>query len=802
MNARNSHARRRRLRRLLTGIALAVGVFAATSVPANAAVTATFANGQLTVLGDGAANTITISRDAAGTILVNGGAVSIGGGTATVANTALMSVFGQGGNDTLTLNEANGALPSVQLFGGAGNDTLTGGSGNDLLFGQANNDTLLGKGGFDFLFGGADADTLTGGDADDQVFGESGNDRMIWNPGDDTDLNEGGDGTDTVEVNGGNGTEAFTTTANGTRVRFDRLTPAPFSLDIGTSEKLNVNANGGDDSFSATGNLLAIAITVDGGTGNDTILGSNGADTLLGGDGNDFVDGQQGNDTAFLGANDDTFQWDPGDGSDTVEGADGSDTMLFNGANIAESFDASANGARLRFTRNIGNIVMDVNDVERVDVNALGGADTMTVNSLVGTDVATLNANLAGALGGTTGDALADTVVVNGTKGNDVIDVVGAGTSASVLGLSAQVNVTGSEGANDALVVNALGGNDRVTATTLPAGVIRLTIDGGTGADTLLGSQGADVVLAGDGDDFLVGGRGDDTAFMGAGNDVFQWNPGDADDTLEGQNGQDKMLFFGANIAEDIDVSANGPRVRFFRNIANVTMDLDDVESIEFRALGGADNVAVGDLTGTDLTRADLDLRGPNGGGDGAADSITVNGTPAADVFGAAGDAGGINVFGLHTAVNVFFQEQANDRLTLNGQAGDDAMNAASLQADGIQLTMNGGLGVDSMLGSAGGDLVNGGDGNDLALMGAGDDAFVWNPGDDNDTVEGQAGFDRLLFNGANIAEKDRHRRERRARSFLPRHRQRDDGSERRRGHRLPCTRRGRHDHGQRSLRH
>src|SRR6185369_17265478 len=110
-------------------------------------------------------------------------------------------------------------------------------------------------------------------------------------------------------------------TANGTRVRFDRVSPAPFSLDIGTSEKLVLNANGGDDSFSATGNLAAlIQITVDGGAGNDTLLGSNGADLLLGGDGNDFIDGNQGTDTALLGAGDDTFQWDPGDGNDIVEG--------------------------------------------------------------------------------------------------------------------------------------------------------------------------------------------------------------------------------------------------------------------------------------------------------------------------------------------------------------------------------------------------------------------------------------------------------------------------------------------------
>ena len=143
--------------------------------------------GILSVLGDSLDHAITASRDAAGTILVNNGAVSVLGGTPTVANTGLIQVFGQGGNDTITLNEAVGALPAANLFGGAGNDVLTGGSGNDMLFGQSGNDTLNGKGGADFLFGGDGNDVLTGGDGDDQMFGEGGNDRMIWNPGDDSD---------------------------------------------------------------------------------------------------------------------------------------------------------------------------------------------------------------------------------------------------------------------------------------------------------------------------------------------------------------------------------------------------------------------------------------------------------------------------------------------------------------------------------------------------------------------------------------------------------------------------------------
>ena len=77
------------------------------------------------------------------------------------------------------------------------------------------------------------------------------------------------------------------------------------------------------------------------------------------------------------------------------------------------------------------------------------------------------------------------------------------------------------------------------------------------------------------------------------------------------------------------DVSANGPRVRFFRQPANITMDLDDVERILTQALGGADSAVVHDMSGTDLKNADFELEAAIGGnaGDGAADTVTVEGT-------------------------------------------------------------------------------------------------------------------------------------------------------------------------------
>jgi Ca2+-binding RTX toxin-like protein len=511
--------RTRAARRLVAGTALATGLAAAIAAPANAAVTSTFSSGVLSINGDSLDNTITVSRNAAGQILVNGGAVNVIGGTPTVANTSKIQVFGLGGNDVITLNEASGALPAANLFGGAGNDTLTGGSGGDQLFGQSGNDTLLGKGGFDLLFGGTENDTLTGGDADDQSFGQSGNDRMIWNPGDDTDLNEGGENEDTVEVNGGGGAEQFTTTANGTRVRFDRLDPAPFSIDIGTSENLVLNANGGNDSASATGNLAAlIKMTTDGGTGNDTLLGSNGIDVVLGGAGDDFVDGQQGNDVAFLGANDDTFQWDPGDGSDIVEGQDGTDDLRFNGSAANERMAASANGGRVLFTRDVANIVMDLDDVEAIDARMLGGTDTLTVNDLSGTDIVAVSPNLAGTGGGD--DVAADNVIVNGTNGDDVITVIGSGTTASVLGLPARVDIAGASAANDRLTVNALGGDDVVDASGLAAGAIALTVDGGNADDVIIGGSGNDTLLGGAGDDVLIGGPGIDVIDGAPGSDV------------------------------------------------------------------------------------------------------------------------------------------------------------------------------------------------------------------------------------------------------------------------------------------
>ncbi|MFA7946372.1 retention module-containing protein [Pseudomonas brenneri] len=65
-----------------------------------------------------------------------------------------------------------------------GNDTLLGGSGDDILFGQGGNDYLDGGKGNDILLGGTGNDTLIGGKGNDILIGGTGADTFVWSAGD------------------------------------------------------------------------------------------------------------------------------------------------------------------------------------------------------------------------------------------------------------------------------------------------------------------------------------------------------------------------------------------------------------------------------------------------------------------------------------------------------------------------------------------------------------------------------------------------------------------------------------------
>ena len=154
---------------------------------------------------------------------------------------------------------------------------------------------------------------------------------------------------------------------------------------------------------------------------------------------------------------------------------------------------------------------------------------------------------------------------------------------------------------------------------------------------------------------------------------------GDDNDTIEGQDDFDTLLFNGAVIAETIEISANGQRARFFRNIANVLTDLGGVEAIDFRAVGGADLIIVKDLTATDVVEVHLALATLAGIGDGRPDGMIVEGTPSDDTALVFGDATGVTLGGLGAKIHITGAEDPLDALTVGTFAGDDVVDASGL---------------------------------------------------------------------------------------------------------------------------
>lgn len=108
-----------------------------------------------------------------------------------------MDVYGGAGNDTITTGKGRD-----RVDGGAGNDTINTGAGRDDVFGNSGNDTIDAGSGHDVVYGGDGNDTLRGGKGRDYIEGGAGNDVMEGGSG--NDVLSGGLGDDTLRGDKGN----------------------------------------------------------------------------------------------------------------------------------------------------------------------------------------------------------------------------------------------------------------------------------------------------------------------------------------------------------------------------------------------------------------------------------------------------------------------------------------------------------------------------------------------------------------------------------------------------------------------
>jgi Ca2+-binding RTX toxin-like protein len=213
-------------------------------------------------------------------------------------------VSGGAGDDTLASRLTDAAILSngifITLFGGPGDDLVTGDNGPNVLYGGPGLDLILGLGGGDDIYGGADDDVIEGGVGYDAIRGESGNDTI-----------DAGAGHD--EVWGGIGDDLIHGRAE------------PDMIDGGPGDDI-LYGNSGDDI------ILGGAGTFDrleGNEGNDILDGGLGDDWLIGGDDDDILLGKTGDDRLEGGDGDDHLDAGPdGNGADELSGGDGDDFLI------------------------------------------------------------------------------------------------------------------------------------------------------------------------------------------------------------------------------------------------------------------------------------------------------------------------------------------------------------------------------------------------------------------------------------------------------------------------------------------
>ncbi|MEK6258841.1 MAG: M10 family metallopeptidase C-terminal domain-containing protein [Planctomycetota bacterium] len=674
----------------------------------------------LTVLGSGAANTISVTSGANLTITIDGVATNF-----TPASVTAIEIFGFGGNDSITVSSL-AAGTTVQVDGGAANDTLS-------VASTVTNAIVL--------LGGAGNDTLTGGGGNDTLTGGSGNDAYVFDTdlalGSDT-INEADGGTDTLDFSG-------TTTRN---VAVDLSNAAAQVINAGltltiSSDHTMENVIGGTLNDSLAGNSLNNTLT--GGAGNDTYLfdtdaiaglgidiineagggidtvdfsqtatrtlavdlsnaaaqsvnsaltltlsANNTIENVTGGSLNDTLTGNSLNNTLAGGAGHDVYLFDTdlALGSDTInEAGGGIDRLDFSSTttrNVAANLSTAAAQVvnfGLTLTLSAGNTVE----------NVTGGTlnDTLTGNSLgnvltggAGNDTFAFDADTA----------LGSDLIVESGGGVDTLDFSATTTQAVTVGLSSAAAQT----VNVNLTLSLSSGNTMEN------------VIGGTLNDTLAGNSLNNT---------LTGGIGNDTY-------AFDTDLALGSDTInEGGGGVDTLDFSGTSTRAMV-VNLSNAAAQVVN--AGLTLTLSAGNTIE-NAIGGTVNDT---LTGNALNNT---LNGGAGNDTYVFDTDLPLGS---DTINEAD--GGIDT--------IDFSGTTTQNVSINlSNAAVQTVNV------GLTLTLSAGNTVENVIGGAGNDTITSNSLNNTLTGGAGHDVYLFDTdlALGSDTIdEAGGGIDRLDFSG------------------------------------------------------
>ncbi|MBW8725879.1 MAG: calcium-binding protein [Inquilinus limosus] len=443
----------------------------------------------------------------------------------------------------------------------------------DFLFGGKGNDTISGFSGEDTLVGGVGNDTLIGGADDDSLWGRTGNDTFVYDSrgfGRDVinDFNTNGDKIDLsfLKVADFDSLKPFTT-----QVGQDVVIAMGWGGNYETITLKNVtlsNLSDADFRFNtSTANLIVEGNT----TWSDVLFGGKGSDKIYGYSGDDTLVGGSGNDTLFGGT-----------GADRFFGGAGIDTVSYFGTAAGVSVNLAGTGSG-------GEAQGDTfNGVENVDGS--GFADTLIGNAadnkLQGFDG---NDDLRGGDGA---DILVGGAGADKFDGGNGIDTVSYFSSSTGVRVNLQTGTAGDgEAQGDTLI--------RVE-----------NVSGSQGHDKLYGSTGANTLQGWNGNDLLQGGAGKDTLSGGAGADKFVFTA--VGDSVVGANA-DRITDFTRAQGDKIDLSGIDANAGTAGNQAFtfIGTSLFTHHAGELRyAFNGTDTTIAGDIDGDGTSDFHITLTG------------------------------------------------------------------------------------------------------------------------------------------------------------------------------------------------
>jgi Ca2+-binding RTX toxin-like protein len=631
---------------------------------------------------------------------------------------------------------------------GAGNDEIVGGSEGDLLLGSDGDDRLVGNGGPNTLLGGA------------------GNDALAIGRGYDTA--SGGDGLDTVEL-GGMATGAW---VNGFEDGgFEVSAGWTVVASVTEVERLVGSAFGDELNFTFT----TVALTLDGGGGDDYVVGGTAVDRLNGGEGNDVLDGGFGADLIFGDGGDDRLvianlgdgSWDMmdgGSGHDVIDGRD-SPTPLWVDKNYFEPRVWVGQGnawTTIAHAVEIEGFIGSAHD-DYVFLSSMDSA--LTLDGGGGNDFIVGGQRDDLIQGGSGDDYL------RGEEGDDLLD---GGDGHDQVGLSftfsysGSVDITFQENWDGTpWVITHDYGTDtviNVESMLIYGSHFDDRIAGGAGDDWLDGQDGDDLLAGGEGDDELFGNWGSDWLNGGEGNDVLE-GMGMGADLLFGEGGDDRLVMtdvtdgaadtLNGGSGHDVIDAREAWRALYFESGAGgsvmTILRKDDWTTVataeEVEAIIGSaydDSIYAHSMTGAMVLDGgggdDLIVAG--GGNDlvyGGAGDDWLRGWGNADVLdgGDGQDTVGVSFGYSQVGVDFTFQENSSGTpWTVTSWEGTHTV--VNVEA----VTFGGSPYADRATGGAGDDQFEGGDGDDRLVGGAGDDRLFGYDG--ADVLHGGLGADLL----------------------------------------------------------